>query len=279
MRSFDPPAGTVREVVARALAEDLGVLGDITSLALVDAETLGSGSFLARRSGVVAGTAPATEVFAQLDGGLDVRWEVADGEEVTDGQVIGRVAGHLRPMLTGERTALNFLCHLSGIADVTRRFVRATHGRSRIRDTRKTLPGLRAFEKAAVRAGGGFNHREGLSDAVLIKDNHVRVAGIAEAVGHARAHWPGRPIGVECDTLEQLEEALPARPDLVLLDNMTPDQVARAVEVAGGLVQLEVSGGVSIENVAAYAAAGPDFIAIGAITHSARSLDIGFDLD
>lgn len=280
MRSFDPPAVAIREVVSRALAEDLGILGDITTMGLVSGETLGSGCFVARSGGVIAGTAAATEVFAQIDPKVGIEWSAADGEEVASGQPFGRVGGPLVSILTAERTALNLLCHLSGIADLTRRFVRAMHGgKARIRDTRKTLPGLRALEKAAVRSGGGWNHRDGLSDSVLIKDNHLHFFDIVEAVERLRERWPGRTIGVECDTLEQLERVLPTQPDLILLDNMAPEEVTRAVELVAGSVPLEISGGVDLSNVASYAATGVDFIAIGAITHSAGALDIGFDLE
>lgn len=280
MRSLDPPGTAIREVVARALAEDFGTLGDITTLGLVGEGTLGSGCFVSRSSGVIAGTAAVTEVYTQVDADVGVEWHAYDGEEVMEGQILGRVGGPLLSIFMAERTALNLFCHLSGIADLTRRFVRATHGgRARIRDTRKTLPGLRSLEKAAVRAGGGFNHRDCLSDAVLIKDNHLHVFDIVEAVQRSRARWPGRSIGVECDTLEQLERVLPVKPDLILLDNMTPEEATRAVEMVAGRVPLELSGGVDIGNIADYAATGVDFIAVGAITHSAGAFDIGFDLD
>ncbi len=280
MRSLDPPATAIREVVSRALDEDLGTLGDITTLGLISEGTLGSGCFVSRASGVIAGTAAVTEVYTQVGADVGVEWHAYDGQEVTRGQVLGRVGGPLLSIFTAERAALNLFCHLSGIADLTRRFVRATHGgRARIRDTRKTLPGLRSLEKAAVRAGGGFNHRDCLSDAVLIKDNHLRVLGIVEAVERSRARWPGRSIGVECDTLEQLERVLPVKPDLILLDNMTPEEATRAVDMVAGRVPLELSGGVDISNIADYAATGVDFIAVGAITHSAGAFDIGFDLD
>jgi nicotinate-nucleotide pyrophosphorylase (carboxylating) len=192
---------------------------------------------------------------------------------------VGTVAGSLRSILTGERSALNFLGHLSGIATLTRAYVEATGGQSRIRDTRKTTPGLRALEKAAVRAGGGSNHRGNLSDAVLVKDNHLRHCTIAEAVGRARTRWPGVTVEVECDTLDQLAEAKAAGADLALLDNMTPEEVAKAVVLADGAVPLEVSGRVTLETVAAYAAAGADLISVGALTHSAPVLDIALDLE
>ena len=284
---FDPPITAVREAVARALAEDLGVLGDLTSTALIAADAAGTAHFAVRKEGVLAGTAAATEVFTQLDPSVTVTWAAADGDRVSGGQRIGTVSGPLRSLLTGERSALNFLGHLSGIATVTAAYVEAAGGRARIRDTRKTTPGLRALEKAAVRAGGGANHRGNLSDAVLIKDNHVRhleggrgaAGSITEAIERAHARWPGVVVEVECDTLEQVAEAKAAGAGLVLVDNMTPDEVARAVGIAGGAFLIEVSGGVTLDAVPAYAAAGADLISVGALTHSAPVLDIGLDLD
>ena len=279
---FDPPISAVREAVARALAEDLGVLGDLTSTALIPSDAIGTGHFVARVPGVLAGTAVATEVFAQLDSAVTVDWAAADGDRLAAGQRIGTVTGPLRSLLTGERSALNFLGHLSGIATLTRAHVDAAAsagGRCRIRDTRKTTPGLRALEKAAVRAGGGVNHRGNLSDAVLVKDNHLRHCGIVDAVERARSRWPGVVVEVEADTLDQVAEAKAAGADLVLVDNMTPDEVARAVGIAGGAMPVEVSGRVTLDTVAAYAAAGADLISVGALTHSAPVLDIALDLE
>jgi nicotinate-nucleotide pyrophosphorylase (carboxylating) len=276
---FDPPTNAVRALVALALAEDLGLLGDITTIACIPDDAWGRARFVSRAEGVVAGTAPAAEAFRQVDTFSIVQWKVPDGAAVEAGDEIGTVEGPLRSILTGERVALNFMTHLSGIATITRRFVRATHGRARILDTRKTLPGLRAFEKAAVRAGGGFNHRESLSDAVLIKDNHLVGVGVAGAVERARARWPNRVIEVECDSLEQVAEAKIASPDVVLLDNMSPESVREAVALLGGAAKTEVSGNVSLESVGAYAEAGADYISVGAITHSARALDIGLDVE
>ena len=278
MTAFDPPRAAVRALVALALAEDLGVLGDITTLACIDDGAEGAARFVARGEGVLAGTAAATEAFHQVDPSMTMQWRLSDGEAVEPGAELGTIEGALRSILSGERVALNFLTHLSGIASITRRYVRATHGRARILDTRKTLPGLRAFEKAAVRAGGGFNHRESLSDAVLIKDNHLVGIGVVGAVERARARWPNRIIEVECDSLEQVAEAKTVGPDVVLLDNMTPDMVREAVAVLGGSAKTEVSGNVSLDAVGAYAEAGADYISVGAITHSARALDIGLDM-
>jgi nicotinate-nucleotide pyrophosphorylase (carboxylating) len=277
MSDVHPPITAVREVVARALAEDLTPLGDITAALLpVDSEV--TARIVTRQDGVVAGRRCADEVFAQVDGEVKLVWDADDGQEVVAGQVIATIAGLLSSVLTGERTALNLLCHLSGVATMTRRFVRATHGQARIRDTRKTTPGLRALEKAAVRAGGGVNHRGNLSDGILLKDNHLAGIGIAEAVRRARLRWPGRAIEVECDTLAQVREVLSAQADLVLLDNMTPAQVAEAVAQVDHALLVEVSGGVTVDAVLAYAEAGADLISVGAITHSAPILDIGLDL-
>jgi nicotinate-nucleotide pyrophosphorylase (carboxylating) len=196
---------------------------------------------------------------------------------VEPGTEIGRLTGSLRTILAGERTALNFLCHCSGVATLTRRYVRAAH-EARILDTRKTVPGLRAVQKAAVRAGGGFNHRESLSDAVLLKDNHLAAVGIQRAVENARARWPGRIVMVECESLDQVAEARAAGVDRMLLDNMTTEQVKHAVALVEGAATIEITGGITLETVGAYAAAGADFISVGALTHSARALDIGLDI-
>lgn len=278
MNEFDPPYGEVRAVVARALAEDLGVLGDITSLAVVEPDAHGTGRVVARAPGVLAGTAAATEAFRAVDPAIGVRWLAHDGAELVPAQVLGTVDGPLRSLLTAERSALNLLQHCSGVATLTRRYVCEAGARTKILDTRKTLPGLRALERAAVRAGGGHNHRDSLSDQVLVKDNHLVHGSIADAVRRARERWPGRAVVCECDTLEQAAEAVSAGATRILLDNMTPEQVARAVAQVGGAVPLEVSGGVTLDTVADYAAAGADFVSVGAITHSAPALDIGLDL-
>ena len=251
------------------------------------ADLEGEAFFVARQEGVLAGTACAREA-ARLVGDLEASFSCGDGAEVVPGQVIGKMAGRYRSLLTAERTALNFLCHLSGVATLTARYVAAARSANpacRIWDTRKTTPGLRALEKAAVRAGGGVNHRGSLSEGVLVKDNHLGAATIAEAVGKARARFPGRMVEVECDRLEQVREALEAGAGLILCDNMAPTELAQAVSVVrshprggAGAVLVEASGGISLETVAAYAAAGPDLISVGALTHSAPVLDIGLDL-
>lgn len=278
MSDFDPPAAVLRDLVGRALAEDYGTLGDLTSIATIPEDATGAAHIVARRYGVLAGTAAAAEVFAQVDPTVSVVWLAADGETIEPDQRLASVAGNLRSILGAERTALNLLQHASGVATVTREYVEATAGRAKVRDTRKTLPGLRAVEKAAVRAGGGFNHRECLSDAVLIKDNHLAYLDLTTAVARSKARWPGRTVEVECDTLAQVHEAVAAGADLILLDNMSPDDVRTAVDAVDGLVPLEVSGGITFESVRAYADSGAEFISIGAITHSAVALDIALDV-
>jgi nicotinate-nucleotide pyrophosphorylase (carboxylating) len=276
MSDVEAPITAVREVVARALAEDLGPLGDLTA-ALVPDGTVASAAFVPRDDGVLAGRGCATEAFAQIDATVRLEWSVDDGEEIQAGQVLAVVEGPLPSILTSERTALNLLCHLSGIASLTRRYVRATHGNARIRDTRKTTPGLRALEKAAVRAGGGTNHRGNLSDGILVKDNHLGGMSISQAVARARLRWPGRVVEVECDTMEQVREAVRAGVDIVLCDNMSPDEVAVAVAEVDKKALVEVSGGITLDTVSAYAEAGADLISVGSITHSAPILDIGLD--
>jgi nicotinate-nucleotide pyrophosphorylase (carboxylating) len=281
MTEFDAPVQAVRPLVASALAEDIGPLGDLTA-ALVPADARSTVDVVARADGVLAGTACATEVFVQVDPAVRVQWLLDDGDAVAPGTKVGEVAGPLRSVLTGERSALNFLCHLSGVATLTRRFVEAAGPTTRIWDTRKTLPGLRAVEKAAVRAGGGVNHRGSLSEFVLVKDNHLAGLGITEAVRRAQARWPGRTVEVECDRAEQVQEAVAAGATMVLLDNMTPDEVracvslVRATAAAGFLV--EVSGGVTLDTVPSYADAGADLISTSVITQSAPALDLAFDL-
>ncbi|HVM55501.1 MAG TPA: carboxylating nicotinate-nucleotide diphosphorylase [Acidimicrobiales bacterium] len=277
---LDPPVTAVRAAVTRALAEDLEPLGDVTS-AILPADLGGGARIVARDEGVLAGTASAEETFRQVDRRITVEWTCGDGATVNAGETIATVIGPLTSILTAERTVLNFLGHLSGIASLTRRYVRAAHGGARIWDTRKTTPGLRALEKAAVRAGGGMNHRGNLSEWVLIKDNHLGDITIAEAVRRARLRWPGRTVQVEADRLNQVREAIEADADIVLLDNMAPDQVTFCVELRGDRSRplLEVSGGVTLQTVSDYAASGVDLISVGAITNSAPVLDIGLDLD
>jgi nicotinate-nucleotide pyrophosphorylase (carboxylating) len=235
-----------------------------------------------RADGVLAGTACATEVFEQIDPTLEVTWRLGDGAVIAEKTVVGTVAGSLRSVLTAERSALNFLCHLSGVATATRRFVTALDGRARVAETRKTLPGLRAFEKAAVRAGGGVNHRGSLSDMVLVKDNHLGGLGISDAITRARALWPGRGIEVECERADQVAEAVAAGADLVMLDNMTPEQAKQCVVIVREStrpgVLVELSGGITLDNVRDFADAGVDIVSTSAITQSAPALDIALDV-
>jgi nicotinate-nucleotide pyrophosphorylase (carboxylating) len=267
--------------VRLALAEDLGALGDLTVSALIDPAARATAHFRTRRAGVLAGTACAAEAFAQLDPTLVVRWDRRDGARLSAGDEVGVVEGSLASILTGERTALNFLCHLSGVATLTAEVVAAVAAAgsaTTVLDTRKTLPGLRALQKAAVRAGGAANHRGSLADAVLVKDNHLRGVSIADAVRRARWVWPGRAVEIECDTLEQVAAAKAAGADIVMCDNMSPHHVREAVALLGGAALVEVSGGLGLEGIAEYASAGADFVSIGALTHSAPSLDLGLDI-
>ncbi|MBW3659507.1 MAG: carboxylating nicotinate-nucleotide diphosphorylase [Actinobacteria bacterium] len=275
----DELSRAVRRAVARALAEDLGDRGDVTSIATVPAGMTGTAELVARAGGVVAGGDVVRAVFEQVDVRVTVEMAVSDGARVEGGDVLGTISGPLRSILTGERTALNFLCHLSGIATRTRAFVDAVDGTGcAIRDTRKTTPGLRLLEKAAVRAGGGHNHRIGLYDAILVKDNHVAAAGgIGPAVENALAR-PGVHVQVEVSRLDQLEEALQLGATDILLDNFTPEEVRQAVQRVDGRAALEASGTISLDDVARYAAAGVGRVAVGGITHSAPNLDIALDV-
>ena len=282
---FDPPRGAVRDLVARALEEDLTPLGDL-SAALLPPEARAEARFVARTSGVLAGTACADEAFNQVDPDTNCTWHVAEGAVLEAGTELAVVTGSLASVLTAERTALNFLGHLSGIATRTREFVQAA-APLRVWDTRKTTPGLRVLEKAAVRAGGARNHRGNLSDWVMFKDNHLTALGIVDAVSRARDIWPGRTVHVECDRIQQVREALAAGADALLLDNMTPDEVracvveaeAHAASVGTRRALLEVSGGITLDTVRSYAATGADVVSSGSLTNSSPVLDIGLDID
>lgn len=267
----------LRAKVAEALEEDLGMsLRDVTSDNVVPEPMRGEAQLIAREAGVIAGLLVAEEVCRQVDGRLELTQLASDGSPVEAGGSIAELRGPLRGILRAERTALNFIQQLSGVATLTRRCVDAA-GEVAILDTRKTVPGLRPLQRYAVAAGGGTNHRYNLASAVLIKDNHLIAAGgVAAGIEAARA--AGLPIEVEVAHPAQLEAAIAAGADVVLLDNMSPAQVATAVERVGGRVAVEVSGGVTLDNLAEYAAAGPDRISIGALTHSAPALDISLEV-
>ena len=274
--------GLIGRAVETALAEDLGQAGDITTEATVPADAKARAVFAARTPGVISGLAVARETFRALDARVKFIAEVADGASVEAGACVATVQGPARAILTGERVALNFLGRMSGIATLTRRYVDAIAGtHAAIVDTRKTTPGLRAFEKYAVRCGGGMNHRVGLFDAILIKDNHIVAAGgLAAAINAARVRAGHLvKIEVEVDTLDQLDEVLRHKIDVVLLDNMTPDQLREAVKRVGGRMLTEASGGVNLDTVRAIADSGVDLISVGALTHSAPVLDLGLDFE
>jgi nicotinate-nucleotide pyrophosphorylase (carboxylating) len=296
----------VERVVRTALAEDLNSGPDVTTLATIPAEMHGEANVVARAPGVIAGLFVAEAVFDLVGMGdgfaesvqrsaapivrpdrtkrgfhaISVVHRVADGDRVSPGDVLMTIQGPLRAILTGERTALNLLTHMSGIATLTRLWADAVAmSGARVRDTRKTLPGLRALEKYAVRCGGGVNHRMSLGDAALIKDNHVAAAGsVAAAYLAVREVAPDVVVEVECDSLEQVAQAVGAGADLILLDNFELDDMRKAVDLVGGRVLLEASGGLRLETAAAIAATGVDYLSVGALTHSAPALDIGLDL-
>jgi nicotinate-nucleotide pyrophosphorylase (carboxylating) len=267
------------DLVKAALAEDLAGGVDVTSVATIAADAELKAEFVARESGVVVGIAMAKAVLTEVGvAGIEVL--VQEGASVKAGDLLIKVTGNARAILLAERTALNFLGHLSGIATLTNQWVNAIAGtKCKIRDTRKTTPGYRELEKFAVHMGGGTNHRMSLSDAALIKDNHIAAAGGVKAAFNAvRSAFPTAPIEVEVDTLEQLAEVLPLKPDLVLLDNMTPEQCRAAVSLVAGQTKLEASGGITLDKARSYAETGVDYLAIGALTHSAKNFDIGLDV-
>jgi nicotinate-nucleotide pyrophosphorylase (carboxylating) len=269
----------VDRVVLQALAEDVGER-DLTTEGLVGPEETARAQLLLEEPGVVSGLAIAGRVFQALDRRVEIEPLALDGERLAAPAALARIDGPARAILTGERTALNFLGHLSGVATLTRSFVDAVEGTGAIiLDTRKTTPGLRLLEKEAVRQGGGENHRLGLYDAILVKDNHLRRAGsVRAAVERLRATEPGRPIEVEADTLSQVAEALAAGADRILLDNMPLDDMRAAVALVAGRVPLEASGGVSLATVRDVAETGVDFISVGALTRSARALDVSLEV-
>jgi nicotinate-nucleotide pyrophosphorylase (carboxylating) len=268
-----------RLLVRQALAEDIGS-GDVTTNAMAGQNDRARGVFVAKSPLTLAGCDVALEAFAQIDQKVSSAFHFADGDQVAPGTIIGEITGTARALLSAERTALNFLQHLSGVATLTHEFVSASGGRIIILDTRKTTPGFRALEKYAVRAGGGTNHRMGLDDGVLIKDNHIRIAkGIANAVKQVRAWGSTHPVEVEVTTLDEVDAALEARADILLLDNMTTDLIREAVRRSQGRAKTEISGGVTLGRIPELAATGADYVSSGALTHSAPAVDISFEIE
>ncbi len=267
------------DLVRRALAEDVGA-GDVTTRAIVPADLAASGTIVARESCVLAGSAVAQAVFGEVDPAVIWRAERQDGDRCGAGTIVARLEGPAAALLTAERTALNVLQHLSGIATLTREFVDAAGGRLTILDTRKTVPTLRALAKYAVRCGGGTNHRFGLHDGILIKDNHIRIAGsITAAVERMRATGVPGLIEVEAETLEELDEAVAAGADVIMLDNFDDDTVTAAVRRIAGRARVELSGSMTVERVRRLAASGADCVSVGALTHSARAVDLSLELE
>jgi nicotinate-nucleotide pyrophosphorylase (carboxylating) len=268
-----------REIVRRALAEDLG-WGDVTTEATVPADLQARGVLVARCGCVLAGLDVAAEAFRQLDPRVEFARKRSDGDACQSGETIADVIGFAAALLTAERTALNFLQRLSGIATLTRRFVDAAGGRLIILDTRKTTPTLRVLEKYAVRAGGGVNHRGGLDDGILIKENHIRLGGgVAEVVRKMRGAGHEMPIEIEAQSLREVDEALAAGADIILLDNMSIDDMRQAISRARGRVKTEISGGVTLDRLPELASLGADYVSIGALTHSAPAADLAFELE
>ena len=268
-----------REAVRRALAEDLG-WGDVTTEATVDSQLRARGVIVAKCDCVIAGLDIAAEAFRQLDPAAIFTKNVEDARWCASGTTVATVSGSAAAMLTAERTALNFLQRLSGIASVTRRFVDATGGTITVLDTRKTTPTLRALEKYAVRAGGGTNHRAGLDDGILIKDNHIRLGGgVGEVLRKMKAGRYEMPIEIEAQSLEQVDQALAAGADIILLDNLSMDDVRMAVRRIGGRAKIELSGGVTLDHISELARTGADYVSIGALTHSAPAVDLSFELE
>jgi nicotinate-nucleotide pyrophosphorylase (carboxylating) len=277
---FEPLDPSVyRQIVRRALAEDLG-WGDVTTEATVGADVRGHGTVVVKAPCVLAGLDVAAEVFRQLDPAVHITLRNRDGDRTEPGAVAAEVRGAAALMLTAERTALNFLQRLSGIATLTRRYVDAAGGRITILDTRKTTPTLRALEKYAVRAGGGCNHRSGLDDGILIKDNHVRLAGgVAEAVKRMKAARQEMLVEVEAQSLADVEAAIDAGADVILLDNLPLEQIHQAVGRIAGRAKIEISGGVSLDRMPELARTGADYVSVGALTHSAPAVDLSFEID
>jgi nicotinate-nucleotide pyrophosphorylase (carboxylating) len=276
----DPPAPEVyRDLVRRALAEDLGP-GDVTTMATVPASAMGRGILLAKTPLVVAGLDLVREVFAQVDAAVVIDVLASDGDRIEPGRIMARLTGPAAALLTGERTALNFLQYLSGIATLTRTFVDAAGERLGVLDTRKTTPTFRALAKYAVRCGGGLNYRVGLYDGILIKDNHIRLAGgVVEAVRRARAAGPALPVEVETQSLAEVDAALDAGADIIMLDNLDDETTRRAIARIAGRARVELSGGMTLDRVRRLADAGADWVSVGAITHSAPAADISLEIE
>jgi len=277
LKPLDP--SEYRDIVRRALDEDVGA-GDLTTSATVRAEQRARGIFLVKADCVLAGIDVAIEVFRQVDADVQADLARRDGDWCASGEVVATVVGAASTLLIGERTALNFLQRLSGVATRARRCVEAAAGGITILDTRKTTPMLRSLEKYAVRAGGATNHRIGLFDAVLIKDNHVRLAGgVSAAITRVRERHRGLPIEVEVQTLSELDEALASRAETVLVDNMSTAEIVEAVQRTRGRARIEISGGVTLERIPELAATGADYVSVGALTHSAPAIDISFEIE
>ena len=273
------PPEAYRDIVRRALAEDVGP-GDVTTEATVPASQRARGVFLVKQACVLAGVDVAAEAFRQLEPGIELHFRKTDGDACVVGEEIGEVIGLARTLLVAERTALNFMQRLSGIATRARAFVDASGGRITILDTRKTTPTLRVLEKHAVAAGGATNHRFGLYDAVLIKDNHVRLAGgVAAAVARCRASRPDLRLEIEAQSLDEFDQALAAGADIVLVDNMPLEDVREAVRRAAGRTKIEISGGVTLDRIPELASTGADYVSAGALTHSAPAIDISFEIE
>ena len=277
---FEPlDAGAYRELVRRALAEDFG-WGDVTTEAVIDPDQKARAIILAKSRCVIAGLDVASEAFRQLDPGVAITVHHHDGELCEPGTVVAEYRGHSGALLTAERTALNFMQRLSGIATLTRQFVDAAAGKITILDTRKTTPLLRGLEKYAVRAGGGVNHRSGLDDGILIKDNHIRLAGgVVNAVSRMRKKTREMPTEVEAQSLQQVDDALAAGADIILLDNLSTEDIKTAVAKCRGRVKTEISGGVTLPRIPELAATGADYVSIGALTHSAPAADLSFEIE
>jgi nicotinate-nucleotide pyrophosphorylase (carboxylating) len=277
---FEPlDAGAYRELVRRALAEDFG-WGDVTTEAVIESDQKARAIILTKSRCVIAGLDVASETFRQLDPGVAITVHHTDGELCEPGTIVAEYRGHSAALLTAERTALNFMQRLSGIATLTRQFVDAAAGRIIVLDTRKTTPLLRILEKYAVRAGGAVNHRSGLDDGILIKDNHIRLAGgVVNAVTRMRKKTREMPTEVEAQSLQQVDEALAAGADIILLDNLSTADIQTAVEKCRGRVKTEISGGVTLSRIPELAATGADYVSIGALTHSAPAADLSFEIE